>query len=274
MKNIATLILNRNLPGPTDKLVEKIKKTEDHLTDIYVIEAGSDNDKLSKYYTWHVNSSDVIQNGLRYFRGMNYGLHKLWMEDKFENYDAFFLLTNDSELSQENSIEQLINVMNQHTKAGIISPCSEDWGEKILLKEENTKYFWYIQNHAYFLRKEFVKQIINFDKENFNQFLFDGDNFRGYLSEIELIAKAYANDWGAVITNNVFVEENTSYLLDKHDTIKTENFELNLSLYIDEGLEWVHKKYGFNSKWTMQQYVKGFYDNFFQYHPELNKYKV
>ena len=76
MKNIATLILNRNLPGPTDKLVEKIKKTEDHLTDIYVIEAGSDNDKLSKYYTWHVNSSDVIQNGLTYGDKVYVKVHK------------------------------------------------------------------------------------------------------------------------------------------------------------------------------------------------------
>ena len=274
MKRVATLILNRNLPIPTDNLVDKIKKLEGDLTDIFVIEAGSDKKNLSKNYTWHVNTPDVIQNGLRYFRGMNYGLHRLWLEGSFDGYDAFFLLTNDTELSQDNTLKKLIKVMDNHKKTGIISPCSIDWGEKNLLKEESTKYFWYIQNHAYFLRKDFIKQIINFNKDCYNQFLFDGNNFRGYLSEVELIAKAYANDWSAAITNEVFVEENTSYLLDSFDTIKTENFDENSRLYLNEGLKWIRYKYGFSSKWTMQQYVKAFYDNFFDYHPELAKYKV
>ena len=35
--------------------------------------------------------------GLRYGRGMNFGLLKLWKENKFEKYDAFLLLTNDTE---------------------------------------------------------------------------------------------------------------------------------------------------------------------------------
>ena len=56
-------------------------------------------------------------------------------------------------------------------------------------------------------------------------FLFDGDNFRGYLSESEIIAKAYVNDWAAAITNKVFAEENESYLLNKSDLIKTESYE-------------------------------------------------
>ena len=43
--------------------------------------------------------------------------------------------------------------MDNHKKTGIISPCSIDWGEKNLLQEESTKYFWYIQNHAYFLNR-------------------------------------------------------------------------------------------------------------------------
>ena len=34
--------------------------------------------------------------------------------------------------------------------------------------------------------------------------LFDGNNFRGYGSEHEPIAKAYANDWAAAITSEVW----------------------------------------------------------------------
>ena len=48
----------------------------------------------------------------------------------------------------------------------------------------------------------------------------------------------------------------------------------NLKLFIEEGKIWMKKKYGFNSKWAMQLYVKNFYDNFFNFYPDLNKYKI
>ena len=47
MKKVATLILNRNLPKVTEKLFNHIEKYDGNFTDIYVIEAGSDKDKLS-----------------------------------------------------------------------------------------------------------------------------------------------------------------------------------------------------------------------------------
>jgi hypothetical protein len=36
----------------------------------------------------------------------------------------------------------------------------------------------------------------------------------------------------------------------------------------------MRKKYGFNSHWSMQQYVKGFYDKFFEFHPEYSQFKI
>ena len=38
---------------------------------------------------------------------------------------------------------------------------------------------------------------MNLSNPTFMNFIFDGTNFRGYLSESELIAKGYANDWAA-----------------------------------------------------------------------------
>ena len=104
-------------------------------------------------------------------------------------------------------------------------------------------------------------------------FLFDCDNFRGYLFESQLIAKSYANDWAAAITTQVFSEHNESYLLDKSQLIKTETYEENIELYVAEGLKWIKKKYGFNNRWQMMQYSKLFYEKFFEYFPEekLNK---
>ena len=34
------------------------------------------------------------------------------------------------------------------------------------------------------------------------------------------------------------------------------------------------KKYGFSSKWSMNMYVKNFYDKFFEYYPEYKNYKI
>ena len=274
MKKIATIILNRNLPEVTERLYEHLSKYDGSQTDIYVVEAGSDASKLSRYTTWHANSADELTNGLRYGRGMNFGLVQLLKEGKFDQYDDFFLLTNDTEFKAGATLSPLMEIMNKHPRLGVLSPCSERWGERLLLKNETTKYFWFIHNNAYLLRREFIESICDKDQPDVMDFLFDGTNFRGYGTEHELIAKAYANDWAAAITSQVWASENESHLLDHADQIKTEDYEENLKLYITEGRRWMRKKYGFNSHWSMQQYVKGFYDKFFEFHPEYFKFKI
>jgi len=274
MKSVATIILNRNLPDATNNLYEHLLQYDDEVTDIFVVEAGSDSDRLSSYVTWYANWPEAIENGLRFSRGMNFGLSQLWKEGNFEKYDAFFLLTNDTVLPFTPTVLPLLNVMKEHKRLGILSPCGQRWGERLLLGREFTKYFWFIHNNAFLLRREFIESIFNLDQVNFEGFLFDGSNFRGYGSESELIAKAYANDWAAAITAKVLIGENESYLLNQSDLIKTEKYEENLKLYIEEGRSWMKKKYGFNSHWSMQQYVKSFYEKFFEFHPEYQQYKI
>ncbi len=274
MKRVATLILNRNLPEPTDHLVEHIVKYDGDLTDVFVIEAGSDKNKLSRYCAWYADWPEAIQHGLRYSRGMNYGLSRLWESGSFTKYDYYFLLTNDTEFQDVKTLSLLIDILEKHSRIGILSPCSRRWGEKLLLEIQPTKYFWFIHNTAYLLRREFVETICNVESPDYMHFLFDGDNFRGYGSESELIAKAYANDWAAAITREVWAEENESHLLNHSDIIKTESYDENLKLYIEEGRRWMKYKYGFNSRWCMQQYVKSFYDRFFEFHPEFEKYRI
>ena len=275
MNKTATIILNRNLPELTDKLVEHLKEFDMNYTDVFVIEAGSEKTNLSKYCTWYDDSKDTMENGLRYARGMNYGLVRLWLENKWDNYDSFFLITNDTILPNgQETLKILQKILQDHPKIGLISPCSKTWAERELIGENSIKYFWFIHNNAYFLRKEFLDQVINKNEPDFIDFLFDGSNFRGYLLESEVIAKAYANEWAAAITTKAYAEEDESFLLQKNDIIKTESYNQNMILYLDEGLKWMHKKYGFNSRWQMMQYVKLFYDQFFEYYPECNKFKI
>ena len=274
MKRVATLILNRNLPDITDRLCEHLHKFDGPETDIFVIEAGSDPDQLSRYTTWHANWPEALSQGLRYSRGMNYGLSQLWKEGKFNQYDAFFLLTNDTELRDEATLAPLMTILDDQPHVGILSPCSKRWGERLLLKNVTTKYFWFIHNNAYLLRRAFIESVCNTEQPDLMHFLFDGTNFRGCGAESELIAKAYANDWAAAITSGVWAEENESHLLDKADLIKTEGYAENLKLYVEEGKRWMRHKYGFNSRWSMQQYVKSLYDQFFEFHPEYKEFKI
>jgi len=84
MKRIATIILNRNLPEVTVQLYAHLSKFDGDLTDIYIVEAGSDAHKLSKYATWHANTPKIMQDGLRYGRGMNFGQIQILEGGKFE----------------------------------------------------------------------------------------------------------------------------------------------------------------------------------------------
>lgn len=274
MTKVATIILNRNLPEPTDKLYEHLVSHDAGATDLYVLEAGSDKHKLSKYCSWHADTDEIRQWGLRYSRGMNFALLKLWEEGKWDQYDAFFLLTNDTELASSPTLIPLLNTLEEHPSVGILSPCSVKWGERLLLHTQQTKFFWFIHNNAFLLRRTFLEKIIEKDEPSHMNFVFDGSNFRGYLSESELIAKAYANDWAAAITSKVYAEENESYLLTNSDLIRTETYEENIRLYLREGEQWLRRKYGFNSRWSMQQYVKCFYDKFFEFHPEYAQYRI
>lgn len=274
MKRVATIVLNRNLPEVTNQLCKHLMHHDGDATDVFVVEAGSDFDRQSQYTTWYADWPDALTHGLRYPRGMNYGLSQLWKEGKFDQYEAFFLLTNDTVLQESPTVMPLMTILDQHPRVGILSPCSERWGERLLLKDQPTKYFWFIHNNAYLLRRAFMEDILNEDQPDAMGFLLDGSNFRGYGCESELIAKAYANDWAAAITADVWAEENESYLLNQADLIKTEGYEENLKLYIEEGRRWMRNKYGFNSRWSMQQYVKSFYDKFFEFHPEFEHYRI
>jgi hypothetical protein len=273
-KNVATIILNRNLPEITDKLYNKLKKHNSSFSDFFVVEAGSDKSKLSKNYTWHATWKAAKKNGLRFARGMNYALSKLYSEGKFEKYDFFLLLTNDTIFKDYKVIKKLLKYFAEHPKLGIISPCSKSWGEYQILKKYKIKYFWFIHTNAIMIRKDFMKDVMNLSAPGFLNFFFDGRNFRGHGIESEIIAKAYINNWSAAITSDVIFDHDQQYLINNFEQIKTENYNKNLALYIEEGAKWMKKKYGFSSKWAMQMYVKNFYDNFFITNQELNKYKI
>lgn len=275
MKETATIILNRNLPEITDALHDRIMQFDQDETDIFILESGSAKDKLSKNYTWHADSKDDVETGLRYARGFNYALTKLYEEKKLDQYKYIFLVCNDVKFPQQEPIvKTLREEMEKHQRLGILSPCADNWGEKQLMSIEKVKYFWDVQFLSWFIRRECLLDIMTPDEPNKMNFLFDGTNFRGYAADLEVSTKAYINDWATGITRKVVQIEDDSPLKTKADLMKTDPYDVNLRAMVEEGKHWIRAKYGFHSRWSFQSYSKFFYDQFFVHFPEYNEFKV
>jgi len=119
MKEVATIILNRNLPKVTDALYENIQKHNAGHTDIFVVESGSSKNNLSKYCSYWANWEESLEHGLRYGRGFNYGLYMMLKDGKFNNYKYFFLVSNDAVFEEEPFLHKLTGEFEQHPRVGI-----------------------------------------------------------------------------------------------------------------------------------------------------------
>lgn len=274
MKPVATIILNRNLPEVTDALYERIHRHNADVTDIYVVESGSAREKLSQHCSWWANWPESLEMGLRYPRGFNFALANLLAEGRYEDYEHFFLVVNDAEFPQQPVIGELLQVMREHPRVGILSPCSQAWGERDLIGPGGVKYFWHMSQIAWMLRRRYVDDVREQEEPTYMNFLYDGTNFRGYESEIELIIKGYINDWASAITTRAFVDEDKNHLVSKHQLIRTDPFEESVVKCVQEGKRWMRRKYGFRSRWSMQMYAKFFYENFFVNYPYLASCKI
>jgi len=274
MKRVAAIILTRNLPAETDCLVEKLKLQEGDAVDIFVVESGSDQGNLSKYVSWWANWEESTAYGLRYPRGINFAFVNLLKEGKYEDYDYFILLCNDVILPDTPMVKTLVDLMEEHKRLGILSPCSPEWGEKNLIGDNGIRYFWYVNHNAWIVRRRFIDDIREIENPTYINAFYDGNNFRGYESDIEVIVKGYANNWATAITTSVIVGENKDYLLTKAALMHTDSFADSLVKCHEEGKKWMRAKYGFNSRWQMQMYSKFFYEKFFEHNPQLKMYQI
>jgi hypothetical protein len=273
MADVATIILNRNLPEVTDRLWDKIQAHNNGETDLYVVESGSTQDQLSRHTTAWADWDEALKEGLRYPRGFNFGLWTLLREGRFQRYDYFFLVCNDAEFDGP-MVPALLEEMRKHPRVGIISPCGEQWAERELLRDRSTAYVWHINHVLWMVRKEFIELIMERATPSYINLLYDGTNFRGYCADLELVIKGYVNEYATALTKSITFSENTDLLRDQADLIKTDPFDLNQRRVFEEGREWMRRKYGFVDRAQMQLYAKMFYDRFFEMHPQLEGYRL
>ena len=273
MKRVAVLILNRNLPEVTDRLVERFQSQDSGEADIFVIESGSSQDRLSRYATWWADWPDAIKDGLRYPRGFNFGLSQLQRYGHFADYEFFFLVCNDIEF-EDPLVPVLLAEMDSHPQVGIMSPCATNWAERELIGEDCTRYVSHGNHLAWMVRRSFVEAIMERHRPDHMNFIYDGSNFRGYFADQELIIKAYANNYAKAITTRCMIQEKTELLKTRHDLMRTERYEVNLRQLFEEGKEWMRRKYGFNTRRQMTIFADAFYDHFFVAFPDLRKHRL
>ena len=270
-KPVATLILNRNLPDVTDRLVEHVQRWNGDLTDIYVIESGSVPERRSRYASFIADWPEAVEHGLRFPRGFNFGLLEL---EKLRTYDYYFLVCQDTVLPGEATLSLMLQEMEQMPLLGVLSPANPGWGETSLIPEGGMRLFWFVNHIAWLYRRELIDRIKNTESPSIFNYLYDGTNFRGYDTDIEIIAKAYANDMAVGVTRKATFHEDDTLTDRMAMEMRTDAQAVNRPLMFEEGMRWLRRKYGFNSRWCANTYVQAFYNRFFETHPEYAHLRV
>ena len=194
--------------------------------------------------------------------------------EKVQKYQYYFLVCQDSIFPDEPTLHIMLEEMERYPRIGILSPCSLEWGEASLVPDKEVRLFWFINHIAWLFRGDFIDAVKNIEEPSHLNYLYDGTNFRGYDLDVEVVAKAYANGYGAGITKRALFREDADLTDRMASTMKTDPQRLNRPAMFDEGKKWLRSKYGFNSRWNMVTYVKAFYNQFFEHYPDYQRLRI
>ena len=257
---IDILILNRNMKVVTDNLVDHLSQQPD-VNFIGVIDSGSRSEEKSKWTFVGDDSEPVLETGLRPNRGYQLGLGS-WIELNTGS-EWVLLLPNDSELFSWNC-EQLISQIEDCREIVAVIPLSPTNPYRTILPESRIALGWNFHEGPIIFRKDYVHNRICTNRP-----IFDTNNFRGYLSFIEVAIQAYANNLAIVGTDLISFSENKSHLIKSHSLIDTEPLEESYHKLILEGEQWLSAKYGLNDRWSFELICRLLFEEFMDVNPSF-----
>lgn len=264
-KMIDVIILNRNLGEVCDALIVKLSAHLDlELDNIIVVDSGSDSELKSRHTSVGLDDEKTRQHGLRFGRGMNLGLE---YRRSLQTVNPWVLLLPvDTEIVAWDLHKFLKSISSQQNIAAI-KPASQDSEYLRILGNDDFRYGWNFEEGAWLISSNFL----DFHLKNFpdNSF-FDESNFRGYLTSLELAFRAYINGFSVGITSSLIIFENDTHLLERSDLIRTEPIGENQKLLLEEGLNWLHRKYQIQDAWDFAQLVRLTFDQFMVENPHLS----
>lgn len=255
------LILNRNLKDVTDLLVADVKSRVSGNSLVGVIDSGSRDEEVSRHTVVQEDGLDAKLKGLRVNRGFNLGID-WWLRGNPQS-DWLMLLPNDAEICrwESNSFERLLET---DLALAAIYPIAPRSGYANALEPQESGLLWNIQEGPIVLSRKFCEMMVSGKSR-----VFDPENFRGYLSFLELSMRAYANNLAIAGTTLVSFSENEDHLLSKAHLIGTEEMSHNLKLLIEEGEDWLLSKYGLRDRWSMENIVRLLFDEYVRVNPGL-----
>jgi len=265
---IDVLILNRNLGEVCDLLVRDLKNRVCSSDTITVIDAGSVDGQESSYTNVKADDAYTREQGLRFGRGMNLGL-KYRHENGLCN-PWVLMLPVDSEIVSWD-FNKLIAQASTIKELVAIKPVSPHSPYNNLIQQASLKLAWNLEEGPWLIRSSFIEEQVKMSAKG--EF-FSHENFRGYLTSLDLAYRAYANGYCLGITNHLVINENESHLLDRSDLIRTEPLDLNRKLLVSEGLEWLKNRYAIEDPWSFAQVVRLLYSRFLEENPNYQNMEI
>jgi hypothetical protein len=245
--SVDALVLNRNLISVTDELIQTLQNFN-VFRRLGVIDSGSQKEQISKYTVVRSGTLDAENFGLRINRGFNLGIR--WWLNQEETSDFLLLLPNDTEVKRFDW-ENLCAVLPQRLEIGAIIPLAQESPYLQIIDASGIGLGWSFNEGPIFLSKKFLRFVDNCGTE-----VFDSDNFRGFMSFVELAIRIYANNFCMVATSHMSYIENESHLLDHAELIRTEEKLLNEELLVKEGCTWLNKKYAIKDVWAFENIAR------------------
>jgi GT2 family glycosyltransferase len=122
--DLAIIIVNRDRPDLTDTLVESLNSLHTkNGKDLYIIEMGSQKEKLSKYCSYYYEDTEFKGKAYGHNQGLNYVL------ENHGRYRYYWFLMNDLVFGENpNPIDKMIEILESERQMGILSPTEIDSG--------------------------------------------------------------------------------------------------------------------------------------------------
>lgn len=264
LTRLSVVILNRNLGDVCDSLVADLKLRG--VNDIFVVDASSSPSLRSKNATLTPKDPGIISKGLRINRGYNLGLGQAIANSKA---DWVLCLPVDTEIDAFH-FEKLLVQLQQYPSVVAVCPLETNSPYLSLVPESGLGIAWKIPEGPIFLQSDFVRVFQEGDRVR----IFDDENFRGYLSFVELALRIYGNNKAFGVSSLIQVHEREDYLLNFSDLMKTEPLEINKYLLVTEGISWLKEKYGLVDRWSFENMARLVFEDFVSKNPRESEIAI
>lgn len=240
----AIIVLNRNQPEMTDRLCDHIVRYTRANYKLYVIEAGSDEDKLSAHHTHWVNDPWTMKNGLRPAKGFNKGID-IALQDG--GWEAYWCVMNDMNFYKEDTLSLMLADLEKYPEIGLIQPALmySLWGDRKIdgakfgAGKGRVRLVPYMPHFAFLVTDRALNKIGP---------LYDESNFLSHGGDIEICWRTWQAGMAVAISGSCRLWEFVGGTYGGGGQKEHGQF---MSEAQGQMVAWLARKYGFRTKYDL-----------------------